>query len=693
MINLLVIIKMRHTLKLIGLSLMMLLLAACGSEDTPSQALSVGTQSTAGGAGSVLIQKGPVANATVIVKTYEGQDAGKATTNADGQYKVDSGQPGQFIAEARDAAGKVYYSVGESANMNITELGDYLLRQWFQARGQDVGSIFAGGISAISLPNVQELNVLANQIVATPAYAMQKQSTELFGGEMTPTLAKILQGTVIESDTQLRVNVAEINFKGIYTLKSPQLKKGVVVFEGSEETSSDNVEQVKGPIAASVSSANPAGRVSTNSRLLRAASSPMVGAASGGSNEHWMKDNWDYIKDKKLVELVIPGTHDSGTNDLGVDGAGTARTQTKSIADQLKDGIRYFDLRAVESKHQDCADPSVWWITHGGIVDASSWTGGWTFYSYRIDRVLDEVKAFVSKPGNENEVVILDFQDTKIRYADERARNVLFGMIQDKLGAYLAKAELAKPGSGFEGFLKSWRWEPRTIEDLVANNKRVVVLLEHGQYERLKEGQLSPMGCYKKPIDFHSFSDRTKVMISLYDEDHAADAAEIGKYTVDAQLNLDSAKTNNLVGRFNSYRDAGGKLRVLQLVARPPNIWYASSESLLDYVVRQVNYPLNYIKDSKCQGGWLGKRLRMGLEGNPDVWNPPNIIIVDNYDNKGLSAGAYESQWVLPNYKNGKWVKDQAGGYVDMIISLNKIPKGGNRLTDVKDLQDGQCLN
>lgn len=88
MINLLVIIKMRHTLKLIGLSLMMLLLAACGSEDTPSQALSVGTQSTAGGAGNVLIQKGPVANATVIVKTYEGQDAGKATTNAEGSTKL-----------------------------------------------------------------------------------------------------------------------------------------------------------------------------------------------------------------------------------------------------------------------------------------------------------------------------------------------------------------------------------------------------------------------------------------------------------------------------------------------------------------------------------------------------------------------------------------------------------------------------
>ncbi len=729
MINLLVIIKMRHTLKLIGLSLMMLLLAACGSEDTPSQALSVGTQSTAGGAGNVLIQKGPVANATVIVKTYEGQDAGKATTNADGQYKVDSGQPGLFIAEARDAAGKVYYSVGESANMNITELGDYLLRQWFQARGQDVGSAFTGGMSASTLPNVQELNVLANQIVAIPAYAMQKKPTELFGGEMTPTLAKILQGTTIESDTQLRINLPENNFNGTYTLKAPQLKKSGVVFEGSEETSSDNVEQVKGPIAASVSSANPAGRVSTNSRLLRAASSPMVGAASGGSNEHWMKDNWEYIKDKNLSELVIPGTHDSGTYQLlkgtGVD---IAKTQTSSIGDQLMDGIRYFDLRVREAHHIKCADPSVWWLYH-------------TWDSYRLQVALDEIVSFISKPGNENEVVILDFQDSKIIYDDERARNALLGMIQDKLKPYLVKPYVSQAKS-FEDYLTPQQpWTERSMSDLVSNKQRVVVLLENGLYNRIKAQPAEWIAdCYGKHIDYKNFSNRTTEIISAYDEDYAKSSDQI-QYLISSELDQNFLRSALWRAQFANYEErweiykknvlAPGsmkkkvydltfpdsallaetpdqpdpfrsrvsdrvtayktlqkenKLRVLQLVSRPSDSWYAAAagipfggDNLLSYAKREINDPLN--SKGSCAEGWLGKRLRMGLEA-PGAWNAPNIIITDNYK---------ATNWVLPDYLSGKWVNKFTGNYVDMIIELNKI-KQSERLKNVTDMQDGQCL-
>ena len=675
---------MLNTFKLIGLSLLVMLLAACGAEDAPSQALSTGAQSPTEAVGSVIIQKGPVANATVMVKSYEGQDVGKATTNADGQYKVDSSQPGLFIAEARDSAGKAYYSVGLSANMNINHLSDYLLRQWFQARGQDVESAFASGASASSLPNVQELNVLANQIVAIPAYAMQKQPTELFGGEMTATLAKILKGATIESDTQLRINLPEINFNGIYTLKAPQLKKDAVVFEGTEETSSENVPTIKGPIAASVSSANPAGRISTNSRLLRAAGNPMVGAASGGSNEHWMKDNWDYIKDKKLVEIVIPGTHDSGTYNIGADGAGSARSQTKSIGDQLKDGIRYFDLRAVEAKHGgDCAAPSAWWIAHGGfpgLDDPSNWTGGWIFYSYRVSTALDEIKAFLDKPGNENEMVILDLQDTKDRYNDARAKNVLIGLFQDKLGSKI---------------VKNLNWKDYSIETLVKVNKRAVVLLEDGIYNRIekefKGGEIA--GCYGKTIDYNNFSNRTVDMISLYDEDHAADAESIGKYTVDAQLNLYSALVNRNANRFFNYRQAGDGVRVLQLVARPPNTWYLQiGSNLLDYASWFVNVPLNYHdREKNCPGGWLGKRLRMGLEGNQDKWNPPNVVIADNYEYDGMYKNK-GYQWVLPDYKDGKWVKGFSGSYVDMIIELNKIRRGKNRLSNVTDMQDGQCL-
>lgn len=708
-------LKLRNTLIL---AFLVALLGACGSpeDENKSAADSTGAKETLG---SVLIQQGPIVNASVIVKTYEGQDAGKATTNADGQYKVDNSQPGLFIAEARDPAGKAYYSVGQSANMNITHLGDYLFRQWFQARGQDVESAFASGAAASSFPNVQELNVLANQIVAVPAYAMQKQPTELFGGEMTATLAKILKGTTIESDTQLRINLPENNFNGIYTLKAPQLNKGVVVFEGSEETSSDNVPLVKGSIAASVGSVSQAGRGNINGRLLRAASSPMVGAVSGGSNEHWMKDNWDYIKDKKLGQIVIPGTHDSGTYQLAWGtGGDTAKTQINSIGDQLKDGIRYFDLRVREAHHRKCADPSVWWLFH-------------TWDSYRLQVALDEIVSFLTKPGNENEVIILDFQETDIGvYDDERARNTLLGMIQDKLEAFTVKSD----GNA--------AWKESKLNDLVNKNQRVVVLLENGLYNRIQaESPDTIYQCYGKKIAINNFSNRTKEMVSAYDEDYAKSSGQI-QYLISSEFDTNFmtsqawfAQYQDYQTRWKIYEDSvlkGGmrkkaynllypdsallsdepvrpeifranidvrvknykefqpenRLRVLQLVSRPSNAWYAAMaaaavapDDLLTYAVREINRPLNY--KGSCAEGWLGKRLRMGMQGDPSKWNSPNIIITDNYK---------ASDWVIPSHNGSRWTKGFSGSYVDMIIQLNKMPKSEKQLFNISDMQDGQCL-
>lgn len=720
---------MLNTFKLIGLSLLVMLLAGCGAEDVPSQALTPGAQSATEAVGSVLIQKGAVTNATVIVKSYEGRDIGKATTNAEGHYKVDSNESGLFIAEARDSSGKAYYSVGQSANMNITHLGDYLLRRWFQARGQDVESTFASSASAQSLPNVQELNVLANQIVAIPAYAMQKQPTELFGGEMTATLAKILKGATIESDTQLRINLPEINFNGIYTLKVPQLKKGNVVFEGVEETSSDNAPLVKGPIAASVSGVSVGGG---KGALLGSASGPMVAAsANGGSNEHWMKDNWDYIKDKKLGQLVIPGTHDSGTYQLAWGtGGDTAKTQINSIGDQLKDGIRYFDLRVREAHHRNCADPSVWWLFH-------------TWDSYRLQVALDEIVSFLTKPGNENEVIILDFQETDIElYNDERARNTLLGMIQDKLKPYLVKPYVSQAKS-FEDYLTPQKpWTERSVSDLVSNNQRVVVLLENGLYDRIKAQPTEWIAdCYGKHIDYKNFSNRTTEMISAYDEDYAKSSGQI-QYLISSEFDKDYLSSamwreqvanyeerwkiylkkvrsgdmkkweynlgfpdsallakdpdepnrfkSKMSDRVNDYKNLQkeNRLRVLQLVSRPSNSWYAEAtaaafagDDLLSYAVREINRPLSF--KGPCAEGWLGKRLRLGIEGDPAKWNSPNIIIADNYK---------ASDWVLPNNESGKWVKGFSGSYVDMIIELNKIGRGKNRLANVTDMQDGQCL-
>ncbi|XP_063683239.1 PI-PLC X domain-containing protein 2-like [Bolinopsis microptera] len=81
--------------------------------------------------------------------------------------------------------------------------------------------------------------------------------------------------------------------------------------------------------------------------------------------ENWMGCIKEEIKDKKLSEIVIPGSHDSGSYCINrkskrtyllpnlfclnpvVDRVGSvwSRTQDYSIADQLRLGVRYIDLR------------------------------------------------------------------------------------------------------------------------------------------------------------------------------------------------------------------------------------------------------------------------------------------------------------------------------------------------------------
>ena len=55
-------------------------------------------------------------------------------------------------------------------------------------------------------------------------------------------------------------------------------------------------------------------------------------------NMDWMKDIPD---ETKISEMTIPGTHDS----CALFGICCARTQTWTLVEQMKAGIRYFDIR------------------------------------------------------------------------------------------------------------------------------------------------------------------------------------------------------------------------------------------------------------------------------------------------------------------------------------------------------------
>ena len=71
---------------------------------------------------------------------------------------------------------------------------------------------------------------------------------------------------------------------------------------------------------------------STQIKIYNDSSSPLI------HNINWMKDIPD---ETKLSEMTIPGTHDS----MSLFGICCARTQTWTLVEQMKAGLRFFDIR------------------------------------------------------------------------------------------------------------------------------------------------------------------------------------------------------------------------------------------------------------------------------------------------------------------------------------------------------------
>lgn len=132
----------------------------------------------------------------------------------------------------------------------------------------------------------------------------------------------------------------------------------------------------------------------------------------------WMKDNAEILGKKQLNQITLPGAHDAGTFAItaskksGINigdaegvaspdnkplkrllsiGAGFsqwAKTQERTTAEMLNDGIRYFDIRI-------CVDGKGLLMTCHGLYGAS------------IASILDDVKTFTD--NNPKEVVLLGF--------------------------------------------------------------------------------------------------------------------------------------------------------------------------------------------------------------------------------------------------------------------------------------------
>lgn len=141
-----------------------------------------------------------------------------------------------------------------------------------------------------------------------------------------------------------------------------------------------------------------------------AAASPSTSGvgASAVSEDHWMGDLAAHLWDRKLGDIVIPGSHDSTTYSLGGTNS-IAVAQDENLTDQLNDGIRALDVRV--EWHHDGTNGWAYYAHHGqGSFDAFA-------CCVNLPSILTAIDQWALLPGHEHEIILLNLDITQNGHA------------------------------------------------------------------------------------------------------------------------------------------------------------------------------------------------------------------------------------------------------------------------------------
>lgn len=307
----------------------------------------------------------------------------------------------------------------------------------------------------------------------------------------------------------------------------------------------------------------------------------VIGSAYA-QNADWMKDYSQYIKNKPLKDIFIPGTHDSAAynlentfgrgqdfphklNILKIIGIGYVVTkvaknwtkaQNRTIYQQLEDGNRFLDLRVVYRKSK-----KKFYTIH-------------ELYGPKLDFVLDQINEFCEK--HPKEIVIIQVGD--LRYLSPHGQGSEKELIQKLKDNF--KDKLVPKSLGPNA----------TIEELWKHNKQVVLIYDHSN-------------------------------VVKGDDLIWARDAYLESYWTDTQNTMELKKKldKHLEKRSTFY---GNKLYVVQ--------------SQLTANTQMIKKSLNIFSKSPKSLLTLAKQVRPELKEWLDEWKnkKPNIIITDFADSK-----------------------------------------------------------
>ena len=357
--------------------------------------------------GTVYVAK-PQVGANVVLKSVDGAVIASAITDSTGQYQVPSDYSGLVFAEAKSASGQKYYGIGRSGLVNVTPLSSILLTEWFKAKKQTVGKIFSRFSASIPLPSDYDLEAFGEDVFISASGYTGATYVDLIHDPIGPEAQQMLSNAKFNAAKgKFAIRVGN-EFKQSGTITAKASDNGVV-FNGKSVDIHHNG--------------------SSKPKSKRVAFSDLVSAAGlSGWNQSWMGADMAYIGDKRLADIAIPGTHDSGTANIKSSMERVSRTQDNSILQQLNDGIRYLDLRFYNGRDSGkaCPIPSDYYIFHN-----SEWNWYDQMVSYRLNEAMDQIKSFVNNPLNANEILILDIQVVETGSPGSDAQ--LFSIIQSYL--------------------------------------------------------------------------------------------------------------------------------------------------------------------------------------------------------------------------------------------------------------------
>lgn len=357
-------------------------------------------------------------------------------------------------------------------------------------------------------------------------------------------------------------------------------------------------------------------------------------AAAALGTEQWMEDVYADSPQTTLGQMIIPGTHDSGSAyiddtepcdivavatvpqglvDLGATNPCTAaemyRAQNTSLGDQLRAGIRYLDLRVSVPRGEVVTDPNA--ATPGPDTQVPLVLQH-DYVSEPLTQGLQDILEFAAEFPKEQ--IILDFQ--KIDLPDDANTGYYYAAVAELLKTFSAENAPAVCNLAWDteqlGATASTLATEVTLEQAWDAGRNLVVLVP--------QDTLPADPCY---------TPRADAIISLWPntEDPAKSQADNLQYLQDRQQRLAATPPNCSNGQANVTQGdnwCGFFVNQMQLTFQAPTfvecLRSSGPECSLEAYAAKVN---NQTPGLISQ--WAGDGL------------PVNIVIVDFFENSDPS--------------------------------------------------------